>query len=140
MLIQFKYRWNKTCDMLDSIVQSSRNSKIKHRIMETKLYKQLQCYFIQTTPMLYHFIRNCSNYNIAVLSINNTTYSLDYSTRRSLVYSFAMLNKYIRRKSFIKSYITLSLLFCRENFNFTQYKFLIASPEHATSKQPISKV
>ena len=139
MLTQFKFRWNKTCDMLDNMIQTTKRSKLKQRLTETKLYKEIHTYFIQNTPMLYHFIRNCNNNNIAILHINKKQYPFDYSTRCSLCYSFAMLNTYFRRKSFMKSYFILSLFFCRENFNFKSYKFIIKSDSQGNAVKPQSQ-
>lgn len=125
MITQYKEKWNCLCDKMDNLIQKGKNSSINKKIKESKLFNNMKTFFIHKTPKLYHFVSLCNNNNIPVWRFRKNEYKFDYSSRRALVYSFSVLNSFIRKKSFVNTYILLSLLFCRENFNFKNYKFIL---------------
>ena len=130
-----KERWNKMCDRIDLLIKTANESVAKKRIVDSKIANKIRMFFIHNTPSLYQFISLCNYNNIVVWRMKKREYKFDYQSRQALVYSLAVLNSCFRGKSFLNTYILMSLLFCRENFNFTSYKFALNTPIPNKNKQ-----
>ena len=135
MITRYKERWNKMCDRIDMLIKTANESVAKKRIVDSKIANKIRMFFIHNTPSLYQFISLCNYNNIVVWRMKKREYKFDYQSRKALVYSLAVLNSCFRGKSFLNTYILMSLLFCRENFNFTSYKFALNTPIPNKNKQ-----
>lgn len=128
MITRYKEKWNKMCDRIDILIKTANDSVAKKKIVDSKIANKIRMFFIHNTPSLYQFVSLCNHNNIVVWRMKKKEYKLDYQSRKALVYSLSVLNSCFRGKSFLNTYILMSLLFCRENFNFTSYKFALNTP------------
>lgn len=128
MITRYKEKWNKMCDRIDILIKTANDSVAKKKIVDSKIANKIRMFFIHNTPSLYQFVSLCNHNNIAVWRMKKKEYKFDYQSRKALVYSLSVLNSCFRGKSFLNTYILMSLLFCRENFNFTSYKFALNTP------------
>ena len=128
MITRYKEKWNKMCDRIDILIKTANDSAAKKKIVDSKIANKIRMFFIHNTPSLYQFVSLCNHNNIVVWRMKKKEYKFDYQSRKALVYSLSVLNSCFRGKSFLNTYILMSLLFCRENFNFTSYKFALNTP------------
>lgn len=128
MITRYKEKWNKMCDRIDILIKTANDSVAKKKIVDSKIANKIRMFFIHNTPSLYQFVSLCNHNNIVVWRMKKKEYKFDYQSRKALVYSLSVLNSCFRGKSFLNTYILMSLLFCRENFNFTSYKFALNTP------------
>lgn len=135
MITRYKERWNKMCDRIDVLIKKANESAAKKKIVDSKIANKIRMFFIHNTPSLYQFVSLCNYNNIVVWRMKKKEYKFDYQSRKALVYSLSVLNSCFRGKSFLNTYILMSILFCRENFNFQTYKFALNNNKSDDNKK-----
>jgi hypothetical protein len=80
----------------------------------------------ETTKGLFSFFSNAANKNDLQISLFGHNLNITYQDRRNfvLLFSTGMFFYHFKpMRKFVKAYVLLSLLVCRENFNLNNYKF-----------------
>ena len=121
---------NMAKDLMENIKSSDVFKKTKESISNntdiTSLIKEIDN--SQNIKPYVHLVRNANYNNVLKFDFMGKEYSLDYEKRRNIVFFimgglvFRYLIKMKYLKKFMFNYILLSALFCRENFDLSNYK------------------
>ena len=123
MIVKFKTKWNNACDSIANYYTRKNNYLTKENEKTKLIFEKINKFFIYTIPRTYKFISMCNYYQVPTITIFDKNITFDYKKRNILIFTISIGTFFYYKKSFFKTYIGLSTILCRENFNLRYYKF-----------------
>ena len=135
MIVKFKEKWNYSCDSLANFY-SRQNDYFTKKNEKTKyIIEKINKFFLWSIPKTYKFISMCNYYQAPIITIFKKNLKFDYQKRNILVCSLSIATSFYCNKGFIKTFIGLSTIFCRENLNPRNYKFKSLSDNNKNNEK-----
>ena len=123
MIVKFKTKWNNTCDAIANFYNRKNNYLTKENNKTKYIIEKIDKFFVYTIPRTYKFLSMCNYYQVPTITIFGQNITFDYKKRNLLIFTVSIGTFFYYKKGFFKTYIGLSTLLSRENFNLRYYKF-----------------
>ena len=130
MLVKFKTKWNNTCDLIANFYLRQNDYFTKKNEKTKYIIEKMNKFLIWSIPKTYKFISMCNYYQAPNITIFKKKIQFDYKKRNLLVASLSIATSFYYKKGFIRLYLGLSTVFCRENLNPRNFKFKLLPDEN----------